>query len=188
MKKICIFLFFLVIQVGVCNATFVIDSQSVVVDIGNQEALFTIVFNRIPDFYTLDEFGRPVDGFQYYIDFDCNPVWQGSNFAETIIRGSEIYAYGLIPLRDATGDSADPTSGGWGEIRGLVPYQLDGTKLTFTVSLQGIGDTDGQFGYALQLGEYGATTDWLYVPEVPEPTTVLLFGLGVMAMRKRILG
>lgn len=185
MRKQNIFLVFLVVQIAVCNATLSIDSQSVVVDMPNQEALFTLVFNRTPDFYTLDEYDRQSDGFAYYIDFDCNPVWQGSNFVETIISGGEIHAYGQIPFRNESGTSSDPTSGGWGEIRALVPYQLDEATLTFTVSLEQIGDIDGQFGYALHLGEYGATTDWLYVPCVPEPATILLFGIGALLLRCR---
>ena len=185
MNKQIIAMILLIAQGGICNATLLINFQSVTVDMENEEVLFTIVFNRDPDFYTVDEYGRQADGFQYYIDFDCNPVWQGAPFTETIIRGPEIHAYGQIPFRNESGTSSDPTSGGWGEIRALVSYQLDGAALTFTASLEEIGDLDGQFGYALHLGEYGATTDWLYVPCVPEPATVFLLGLGGLALLKK---
>jgi len=184
MKKLYIFLFF-VIQIGICNADLLIDSQSVSVDFENQEVLFAIVFNRVPDFYTMDEYGRTADNFQYYIDIDCSPVWYGSNFAETVIRGSEIATCGLIVLRNASGESADLTSGGWGEIIGLVPFQLDGTKLTFSASFQEIGDLDGQFSYALHLSsEYGCTSDWIYVSQVPEPATICLLAFGGIFLRK----
>jgi len=182
MKRRIIFLFFIVVPIELCNATLLIDSQSIAVDMENQEALFTLVFNRVPDFYTLDEHGRTADSFQYYIDFDSSPVWQGANFVETIIRGGEIHAYDQIPFRDQSGTSSDPTSGGWGEIRALVPYQLEGAALTFTASLEEIGDLDGQFGYALHLCEYGATTDWLYIPE---PATLFLLALGGVILKTR---
>ena len=185
MNKQFIAMILLIAQGEICNAALLINSQSVTVDMENEEVLFAIVFNRDPDFYTVDEHDRQADEFQYYIDFDCNPVQQGVKFqgassAETIVRGGEIYAYDQIPFRNESGTSSDPTSGGWGEIRALVPYQLDGAVLTFTATLETIGDIDGQFGYALGLSEYGATTDWLYVPE---PATVLLLGIGAVLLR-----
>ena len=187
MSKQIIVTFFLIVHVGICNAALMIDSQSITVDMENEEVLFSIAFNRIPDFYTVDEFGRTADSFQYFIDFDSKPIWQGANFAETVIRGSEIYAYDQIPFRDEVGDSSDPTSGGWGEIRALVPYQLDGTLLTFTATFEEIGDFDGQFSYALYWGEHGGTNGLLYAV-VPEPTTLLLLGLGGLVLRRRRSG
>ncbi len=151
MNKQFIAMILLIAQGEICNAALLINSQSVTVDMENEEVLFAIVFNRDPDFYTVDEHDRQADEFQYYIDFDCNPVQQGVKFqgassAETIVRGGEIYAYDQIPFRNESGTSSDPTSGGWGEIRALVPYQLDGAVLTFTATLETIGDIDGQFG------------------------------------------
>lgn len=183
MKKQMILLLIVMLQSPICFATLLIDAEWATVDMENQEVSFTLVFSRIPDFYTVDEWGGPADAFQYYIDFDCSPVWQGENFVETIISGPEIHVYGQIPLRNSWGDSSDPTAGGWGEIRALVPYELNGRELTFTAGLEAIGDLDGRFSYALGLFEYGANTDWRYVPE---PATLLLLGLGSLALlRKR---
>jgi len=172
---------------GIGYAELFIESESATVDFDNMEVSFNIVFNRAPDFYTLDELGGPADSFQYYIDFDCSPISQGSNFIETIIRGPEIHVYDEIPFRDTLTHSSDPTSGGWGEIRGLVPFELNGREVSFTADLATIGDLDGQFGYGLGLFEYGIDTDWVYVPVagIPEPATVLLFGLGAVAVLRR---
>ena len=171
---------------GIGYSELFIESESAIVDFDNMEVSFNIVFSRVPDFYTTDEVGRQADSFQYYIDFDSSPIYQGSDsdFIEAIIRGGEIHVYDEIPIRDTLTHSSDPTSGGWGEIRGLVPYELNVRELSFTAGLATIGDLDGQFGYALMLTEYGGTTDWVYVPVagIPEPGTVLLLGLGAAAV------
>ena len=117
------------------------------------------------------------------------------SYAETIIRGSEINFYGKIPFRDRLGGSSDPTSGGWGEIRALVPYELDGSSLTFTSSLGvAIGDLDGSFSYRLLLVEYGASSDSLdsRASVVPVPSAVILGSLGLtfsgwLLKRKRMM-
>ncbi len=170
-------------------ATFIIESESVIVDLDTQQASFTIVFNEPPDFYTVDEFGRIAKSFQYYIDFDgllpFPTSMYGSPSFETVIRGVEIHAYGQIPFRNKLGESSDPTSGGWGEIRDLVPYGLSASTLTFSSSLEAIGDLDGFFSYRLDLYEFGHTTDFLESRSVPEPTTLLLLGLGAVMVRRK---
>jgi hypothetical protein len=173
---------------GIGYAELFIESESAIVDFDNMEVSFNIVFSRIPDFYTTDGVGRQADAFQYYIDFDSSPIYPGSNFIEAIISGGEIHVYDEIPFRDTLTHSPDPTSGGWGEIRGLVPYELNGRELLFTASLATIGDLDGQFGYGLGLFEYGIDTDWVYVPVagIPEPTTIFLLGLGCLTLRSRM--
>lgn len=170
---------------NIAYATFIIESESVIFDLDTQQVLFTIIFNEPPDFYTVDEFGRIAKSFQYHIDFEGLLPFPIS--FETVIRGPEIYVYGQIPFRNKLGESSDPTSGGWGEIRALVPYELAASTLTFSSSLEAIGDLDGLFSYRLDLYEFGATTDSLESRSVPEPATLLLLGLGaVMVRRKRL--
>lgn len=43
-------------------------------------------------------------------------------------------------------------SGGFGTIRGSVPYTLSGNIISLLVPLQFIGDSDGKFSYQLMLG------------------------------------
>jgi hypothetical protein len=61
-------------------------------------------------------------------------------------------------------DNSDPNSGGWGTIRGSVPFTLDGNILTFSSPLSLIsdhiakGNTKGIFSYDLQVDQCGAQT------------------------------
>jgi hypothetical protein len=172
------------------QARLMVNSQSAVANLDTQQAIFTINFNEVPDFFSVDEFGRQADAFQYFIDGDGNfPFSLGNpvySELETIIRGGEINIAGDIRVRDVFGVGG-PNSGGWGPIRGSVPYTLNGTQLTFSTPLELIGDDDGLFSYELLITEFGSTTDRLTAQSVPEPLTILGSGvaLGIGALMKK---
>ncbi|MHC5597978.1 MAG: hypothetical protein ACYTXC_18915 [Nostoc sp.] len=145
----------------IAQAELFAESESAVVNLDTKEVLFSINFNRAPDFFTLDEGGRQADSFQYFIDPSGElPIFRPpsaySNLS-SIIRGGEIHVGGDIPIRDvfSVGPS-EPNSGGWGNIRGSVPYKLNGTFLQFSAPLQFIGDSDGLFSYRLESYEFGS--------------------------------
>lgn len=179
-------------------AALMINSQSIVVDLSAKEALFTLDFNEVPDFETLDSVGRQASSFQYFIDADGElPVFYGSPYysrLEAIIRGEEIHLEGDIRVRNALpSDDNDPNSGGWGTLRGSVPFTLNGTMLTFSTPLSLIGDSDGNFSYNLEVYEYGGLTDYLQdqistlkPKSVLEPSSIfgfLAFSLGSIVLK-----
>jgi hypothetical protein len=178
------------------QAALLINSESVVANLDSREALFTIEFNEVPDFFTVDSVGRQADSFQYYIDTDGElPVFRGSPYfseLETIIRADEINVAGDIRIRNVFPiGSGGANSGGWGPLRGSVPYTLNGTVLTFLAPLELIGDSDGLFSYRLETYEFGGTSG---IPiestsviqsspprSVPEPnSTIGLLALGML--------
>src|SRR5215467_282001 len=57
---------------GIAKADFMFVSQSAVFNPVTQEVLFTIQFNQVPDFFTVDSFGRQANSFQYFIVGDPN--------------------------------------------------------------------------------------------------------------------
>jgi hypothetical protein len=65
-----------------------------------------------------------------------------------------------IPIRDAS-PSDEPGAGGWGSIRGVAPYKLDGRVLTISTQLKSISDHSniGYFLYDLLVTQDGAGTD-----------------------------
>lgn len=123
---------------------------------------FELHFNRMPDFMKLDANGRPADSFQIYVAFDpatTDPV--SPALADVIIRGDEIHLAGDLRVRDAKPAASDPNCGGWGAIRGSVPFHVkhlhDGTaKLLFDISFALLGIT-GKFSYVVETFAYGAT-------------------------------
>nr|WP_322709221.1 hypothetical protein [Nostoc sp. ChiSLP03a] len=182
----------------IAQAVLLVESESAVVNLDAQEVTFTVNFNRVPDFFTVDQFDRQADSFQYYIDPSgelpiFRPLSAYSNLS-SIIRGEEINVAGDIRIRDVFSvGSFEPNSGGWGKIRGSVPYSLDGTVLKFSAPLQFIGDSDGLFSYQLLLTEFGGSSDSVEnkstIASVPEPNFALgalTFGaLSVGLRRKR---
>jgi len=158
------------------EAALMVLSQSAEVNLDSKSVLFQIEFNRAPDFFTSDEYGRQADAFQYYIDADGElSLFSGgisySNL-ETIIRG-EIHLGGDVRIRNLFPPDPDfSSSGGWGSIRGSVPYTLSGNVVSLLVPLQFIGDSDGKFSYALMWTEYGGAGGFIYAETVPEPATI----------------
>ncbi|OKH29505.1 hypothetical protein NIES2101_43295 [Calothrix sp. HK-06] len=159
-----------------------ISESAVVNQNNNNEVLFTINFNRTPNFLLTDEFGRQADSFQYFIEADGEfPIWRGSPYyseLDAIVRGEEIHVSGNIRFRKALPSSSDPNSGGWGDILGSVPYTLNGNTVSFSAPPQLFGDSDGFFSYGLLWTEFGGSGGFiknksLSSKEVHEPASML---------------
>jgi len=175
------------------EAALLVLSQSAEVNLASNSVLFQIEFNRTPDFFTTDEYGRQADSFQYYVDADGGfPIFKGGEFyysnLESIIRGSEIYLGGDVRIRNAfPPDPELSSSGGWGSIRSSVPYTLSGNVFSLLVPLELIGDTDGKFSYQLLWTEYGGAGGYIDAETVPEPATIFgsFMALGGLAAFQR---
>ena len=140
---------------------------------------FTLQFSRTPDFFTCDQYGRQADAFQFYIATTTNvPAFYPPRPYASLIRGGEIqYGNGLVIRNDGPPDDSDPSSGGWGSVRGYVPFSLSGDILMFSVPAD-ILNVQGPFAYSLLLTSFGAATHDPYtglsggtIP-VPEPTSL----------------
>jgi probable HAF family extracellular repeat protein len=138
---------------------------------------FSLTFNQVPDFFTVDQVGRQANGFEFYISTSTNITTTGP-FA-SIIRGDEIHVAGDLRIRnDNPPDTADTNSGGFGSIRGSVPYVLNGQTLTFSVPAS-VLNVSGPFGYELDLLSYGGRTSYYnglaggpIIPPPPPPAPV----------------
>jgi hypothetical protein len=139
---------------------FRVVSESAIYKPSSGEVTFKIVFNQTPDFFTTDSAGRQANSFQYFIVGDQSLSYP-SNY-DSIIRGEEIHtSINLIPIRNAVPpDYSDPRSGGWGTIRGEVPYTIRGRVLTFTVPLSLITDQGdvSAIDYRLETYQFGELT------------------------------
>lgn len=165
------------------NAGLAVVQQKARIDRADKQVLFSIVFNQTPDFTTVDAHGRPRDSFQYEIipnvtgGFDQYPF----DAVRTVIRGDEIGAGHVIPIRAGTQDGPDPNpkSGGWGVALGQVPFSLTGHTLSFDVPYKLMGTTDGNFSYLLLTTHYGATVSAIQGSSVPLPSAALLGAAGL---------
>ncbi len=155
-------LVFVFASVEAAQQVFLFVSESAVFDATTQQVMFTIEFNQVPDFSSVDSFGRQANSFQYFIVSDPNRPYP-ANFA-AIIRGEEIHhTQSEIRIRNATPSDPDPAAGGWGAIRGTVPYRLNGNVLTFSVPLQVLSDQSrgGTFEYQLESYHFGTSTKFV---------------------------
>ncbi len=176
------------------EAALLVLSQSAEVNLNSNSVQFQIEFNRAPDFFTTDEHGRQADSFQYYVDADGGfPIFRGTDSyysnLEAIIQGSEIHLAGDVRIRNAWPPDPDMSVGwgGWGTIRGSVPYTLSGNALSLLVPLQLIGDSDGKFSYRFEWYEYGGMGGYIDAETVPEPATIFgsFMALGGLAAFQR---
>jgi len=139
-------------------STLAIRSQSAIYNPSTGRVTFRIAFNRSPDFFTTDELDRQADEFQYYVGSDV-PVapW----LYDSIIRGGEIHSTGLIRTRNnSLVPDPTPGSGGWGTVRGDVPFELHGPALRFSAPLSVVTDrTDlNVLPYMLETYQFGMST------------------------------
>ena len=173
------------------HAQFRLVSESAVSDPQTHAVTFTIAFNQPPDFFTLDMDSIPANSFQYFIFGDQSLPYPG--YFDAIIRGDEIHLAGALRVRNAAPSSSDPSSGGWGSVRGTVPYTLTGDRLAFTTPLSLISDhsLDGLFSYQVESYEFGTTTQSVIGNSslvVPEPGPLALFacaGISGFALLRR---
>lgn len=145
------------------RAQFEFVAQSAIFNPPTGEVYFTVVFSEPPDFFDIDEFGRARHSFQHFIIGD--PAQPFPERYQAIIRGSEIHLAGgdLVRIRRAFPPVDDPDAGGWGELVGEVPFELDGATLTFAVPLEVLipGATSNRFDYELMTTVFGASTKFV---------------------------
>ena len=154
---------------------------------GASNVNFTLTFNQVPDFFTVDPFGRQAYGFQFYIATTTNIAipYPLPPYA-SLVRGGEIHVAGTLPVRNDSPSDSDPNSGGWGSIRGSVSYSLVGTTMMFSIPAD-VLNVQGPFAYTLQLDNYGVVTS--YYPAlsgsaimVPEPSSFSLAAISMLGI------
>ena len=127
---------------------------------------FSLTFNCVPDFRTVDEYGRSAYNFQFYLATNAvvPPTDQDppSPYA-CVIRGPEdISVIGEIRVRGNPPElmdtnappNDDPLSGGWGPVQGSTLYSMTGPTMTFSLPASALNVT-GSFAYGLLLVTYG---------------------------------
>jgi hypothetical protein len=165
------------------------EFEPVIVNHAAGTATFTIDFPHVPDFFTVDTFGRVADSFQIQITADPNGSPQIN--PTTVIRGDEIQFAHALRIRNGSPASSDPQSGGYGSIRGTVPFSVNGTDLTFTTPLSLIGAPTGYFSYYAFTTQSGFTTAQVEARSVPLPpalaAALMMLGMGMaVAMGKTL--
>jgi len=167
-------------------------SSSAQIDRTANVVRFEILYNRVPDFFTLDPGGRQADSFQINLDIlrGCHGMGGSSPYPwETIIRGEEIHMAGDIPIRDhINGPSSSPWSGGWGPILGSVPYSMDGTLQRFEAPFSMLNYSSGNILFTLEIfrfGEWQARYRGIAHNPSPGPAACVLAGAWWFARRRR---
>jgi hypothetical protein len=159
-------------------------SQTATFDPATDLVTFRIDFDRPPDFFTTDSVGRQEDSFQYYILGDPSLGYPAEY--DSIVRGAEIPIANDINIRNAIPGVSDSAAGGWGAIRDVVPYELNGSLLTFSAPLASLSNhsVDGHFSYDLEVFAFGAEVQSVQAQTtvIPEPSALVTLSLGLVAL------
>lgn len=133
----------------------------------NASMYFILLFDRMPDFTSVDSQRMQADAFQIFIAFDPNEQ-RPNNQPDIVIRGSEINVANDVRIRNARPPiECDNNAGGWGTLRGSVPFYLSpivgtGAILTFNVPFTLLG-VSGRFSYAIETyHDYGSIGNTVY--------------------------
>jgi hypothetical protein len=176
--------FFADASVARAQEAFELAGHSVEVDNTADTATFRLTFSRAPVFFVAE--GTATDAFQVEIDADGTSFEQPLVFEtiDAVVRGAEISEADGLPVRDREGDGGEG-SGGWGEVRGFVPFDLDGETITFTTGLDLIGDDDGKFRYRINVIDDGSITTEVTAAIIPVPAAlwggvIMLSGAGLL--------
>ena len=126
---------------------------------------FVLQLRNNPDFKSVDFAGRQADSFQIFICFNrktLNP--SVPDLVDVIIRGEEIHSLNRIPVRDARPRERQRSAGGWGAVRGTLPYTVHREKfqtvLIFEAPFYMLGVnrlTHRSFAYQFDIYRFGAT-------------------------------
>jgi hypothetical protein len=175
-------------------ATTQLVSVSVLPDFTTQIVDFRLQFDQPPDFFTLDQFGRQQDEFQFFINNVPGPIpfqLVPSAFTGSIIRGGEIHVAGDLPIRNvAPPDASDPNAGGWGTVRGREPITLDDV-VTFSAPFSTLNVTDQGFRWGLLIIHFGVSTQEEFgVVPVPLPAAawsglILITAILIPGLRRK---
>lgn len=138
------------------------------VDLNAGTARFSIRFDRRPDLFTVDAYGRQADSFQYWTGATArNPIEAafgavyglGPADGLDVLTAVDIPATGRLTYVDVRdpGYTGPRDSGGWGQVVGRGAYRLDkdGT-VSFEVPLSLLHARDGVFAYGFETYQYGA--------------------------------
>ena len=143
-------------------------SHTFTVEPATNSVRFELTLSGVPDFLILDAASRPRDEFQFWITYDPARMNQASGTPDVLIRSGEIPWTGQIVVRAGSPHGNDPHSGGWGPVRGMVPFTVVGSTVSFSVPLATLGDADGVFGYFLGVLQWGGFTSTV-VSRWPNP-------------------
>lgn len=164
------------------RADFTLVSQDLDLSRKDDAVRFTLTFNQAPDFTTVDAQGRPANSFQVEFDGAVDPSTQLPTDMTAIVRGDEIHVANGVRVRTPTGDGG-PDSGGWGPVVGTVPFSLTGNTVSFSVPLEDLGWTGGDWSANIFSLNYGDLTAQQTVTSIPAPPAFWagLAGLTVVA-------
>jgi len=141
----------------------------------NNQIIFNVVFNQVPDFYTTDSAGRQANAFQYYCY--VNPPETPETTELVLLSGGYINQTNMIGVRD---NYAAP--------RDWLTFSIEDETMQFVLPVSTSGDDDGHFQYMVVFYSYGR--DGVFTPlhevgtafPVPAPAGVWLAGIGLLGV------